>query len=195
MIRAACIALVCVATLVLPVIAGASHQDVQDPLDTRGPLDVRSVKMTQGGRYPRWVISTWDSWKASKIFDRGYLLLEYDTLGDRHFDYYALIRSTGGRLSGTLHRDYDRKSDRRVARLHLSRPGQGSVRVRVPLKKMTFKDPFRYRWKAHTLWSGRRCVEVCIDRVPDSGSVTEPRPVPTPTPTVTITPTPTDTDI
>ena len=186
-------ALVLLTTLVVPLIAGASHQDVQDPIDTRGALDVRTVKMAKGGTEPHWVIATWNSWTASEIFDRGFLLIEFDTLGDRHFDYYALVRSTGDRLSATLHRDYDRKTDRRVANLRLSRPGKGSVRVRVPLSKMQFKDPFNYRWKAHTLWSGRRCPDVCIDRAPDSGSVTEPRPAPTPT--LTITPTPTDTDL
>lgn len=147
--------------------------------------------MTDSPRYPRWTTYTWNGWSAAHIWDRGFVVFEFDTLGNSRFDYYALIRSTGDRLEASLHRDLRRKSDRRVARLHLTRPGKASVRVRIPLDKMHFDEEFVYRWKAQTLWTGPHCRDVCMDRAPDRGAIEQPQPKPTPT--ITITPTPTET--
>ncbi|MEA2448029.1 MAG: hypothetical protein QOK47_1666 [Actinomycetota bacterium] len=188
------VAVLFVSALVPPVLAFASHQNLQDRNDARGPLDIAEVKMSGDVRFPRWTTFTWKKWTAAHIWDRGFLLVEFDTLGNSRFDYYAMVRSDGERLLASLHRDYRKKDDRRVARLHLARPGKSSVRIRVPLDKMEFEEELHYRWKAQTMWTGSHCTAVCFDRAPDKGAVEEPRsaPTPTPTPTITITPTPTD---
>ena len=166
----------------------ASHANVRDGNDTRGPLDIESVRMSDGIR-PAWTITTWGSWRAGDIWDSGFLVLKMDTFGDSHFDYYALIRSTGSRLVGTLHRDYKRKQDVRRSALRVNRPDRSSARVRVPLDKMNFEQEGVFRWMTTASWSSSRCSgATCLDRAPDSGAINEPR-RPVPTPTLTATPT------
>ena len=174
------------------MIARATHQDLGDRNDTRGTLDLRAVSSSGGIEYPRWTFRTFEKWRAAEIFDRGFFVLQFDTFGDTHFDYYALLRSEGGRLKGSLHRDFVRRRDERVSGLNLSRPGRSSVRVRVPLKKMKFGERFDYRWVSQSLWTGPKCRNVCIDRAPDRGAVVEPEPATTISPTVTVVPSPTD---
>jgi len=173
----------------------ASHADLRDRNDQRGPLDVRAVGMSSGNQ-PSWTIRTWDRWSATSIWDRGFLALKYDTFGDSHFDYYALIRSDGFRLRGTLHRDYKRQADEQLRRLATARPDRASVRVKVPLGAMRFDEEFVFRWTTATTWLSGRCEGgICLDRAPNKGAVEEPRrPVPTPTLTVSPTPTPTPSD-
>ena len=141
-----------------PMLAGASHQNLQDQNDVRGPLDIGEVRMSSQTNAPRWTTITWKKWRAAQIWDTGFLLVEFDTLGNNRFDYYALVRSDGERLFATLHRNYRRKSDRRIARLKFSRPGQRSVRVRIPLQRMEFDEDLRYRWIVQTMWTGKGCA-------------------------------------
>ena len=178
-----------------PWASQAGHSDVQDGNDARGPLDVRLVQMTSGNE-PRWTVWTWEPWRAVSLWDRGFIVVKYDTFGDSHFDYYALVRSVGSRLRGTLHRDYRRKTDEQLRRLTIKRPERRGVRVKVPYRSMRFATPFEFRWMVTTSWSAARCRgAICLDRAPDRGAVEEPRrPVPTPTLTLTPTPVPSDTD-
>jgi hypothetical protein len=148
------------------------------------------------GDVPKWSVFTWGSWRAAEVWDGGFITIKYDTFGDSHYDYYALIRSNGARLLGTLHRDYARKQDRKVRNLRVGRPSRASARITVPYGSMRFSEPRVFRWVVNTTWGDPRCGEAtCIDRAPDRGAVDEPRgPVPTPTLTITPTPEPTESE-
>lgn len=178
----------------LPFSASADHVDVTDANDTRGPFDVARVKVIEG-RKPRYDVVMYPRWKNAGVWDRSYALLYFDTFGGEAPDYYVMLRSDGFRMRGTLYRDKVEKKDRIVARAKTWRPGRRSVAVRVPLRRMKFPEQrLVYHWWVVTLHTGTSCKQVCFDRAPNAGKVTEPAPgagqSPTPTPSITIVPTP-----
>lgn len=177
------------AGLTLPfATTSASHREVVDGNDARGPLDMRRI-VVGDVQPPRWTIYTWGSWTPAKVWDRSYLTIKFDTFGDAHFDYYALMRSDGRRLLGTLHRDYARKPDSEIARLKVTRPNKASARMRIRFGEMRFAQPGSYRWNVTTSWVSERCPKVCFDKAPNKGAIVEPAPGPIPTWPPTLTPT------
>ncbi len=156
--------------------ASAVHQPVSDPNDTRGALDIRKVDVW-GIERPRFKIGTWGWWSARKIWDRGYLVVHFDSFGTGRFDYYALVRSTRYSLQGMLFRDYADRPDEVRAELNVWRKSKRNVSVRVPLSLLRFTRPAReWGWKVETLWTSRDCRNVCFDWGPDEGRIYEPQP-------------------
>ena len=186
--------LLCVcAAAAIPFVASAEHSDVTDPNDTKGPFDVRRVKVA-GTRRPRYDVVTFPRWTVGRVWDRSYGLVYFDTLGGAASDYYVMVRSDGYRMRARLYRDKARKKDRPLAFVKAWRPGKRSFAVRVPLRKMNLPDQrLVYHWWVLTLHTGPACKKVCFDRAPNSGRVTEPAPgagqSPAPTPSITV-PTP-----
>lgn len=170
--------------------ASASHLDVRDLDDTQGPLDVRLVEVF-GTKRPLYRIATYQPWRVKRIYDRGYLLVSFDTFGTTRYDYYALVRSVGSRVEASLWRDRATRRDFKVADLRVYRETRRNVLVRVPLAKMILPQNRRhYHWFVQTLFTNDQCRRVCFDLAPDRASVIEPNPnaapSPTPTPAVTI---------
>lgn len=166
----------------LPVLASASHLDVADPNDSAGVLDLRRVSIY--GSPPIWNLKTYRGWRARTIWDTGFLLVYFDTFASDRYDYYALVRSDGRRLTAALFRDGVKRRDRRVTWLKTWRPDRRRVKLRVPLRKMTIgKRRLFYRWYAQTLFTGTDCRRTCIDLAPDRNGVKEPlKPAPSPSP-------------
>jgi hypothetical protein len=176
----------------LPLLALAGHADVRDPNDVRGVLDVRRVTHS-GGKRPVWSTITFSRWSVEQIFDYGYFLVRIDTFGNSRYDYYALVRSDGYRLRGTLVRDRRSKPDRNVAKVSAWHPSRDTMKVRVPLSRMRVGEGRRtYTWRLQTLFTSDACPRVCIDDAPNKGGVQEPIPGRGPLPTVTPTVVPTD---
>ncbi len=182
------------AAVALPLLALANHVDVRDGNDTKGLLDIRRVEVT-GSERPRWEIVTFSDWSVRRIFDRGYFLIRLDTFGDERYDYYALVRSNGFRMKGTLVRDRRSKPDVNVARIEAVHPTRTSVKARIPLAKTKIgRNRLTYRWQVQTLFSSDNCPRVCIDDAPNDRGVKEALPgVVQPTPTASPTPTATAT--
>jgi hypothetical protein len=186
------VAAVVIAGLVA-AIAFAGPNTVQDPNDTRGVLDVKTVRFKHpSGEPPTWKIVTFDGWSARKIWDRGFLYVLLDTGGGENADYAAQVRSDGRRVSGVLYRLG--KGDARdvvVTSLSARKPGAASASIRIPLRRLRFGEHRTfYRWWTVTTLSGVVCPAVCIDRAPNTGSVLRYRPGMSPTPTGTPSPTP-----
>ncbi|MEA2460115.1 MAG: hypothetical protein QOH90_292 [Actinomycetota bacterium] len=188
------VAMVGMAALV-PLLARTMHADVIDRNDTQGLLDVRKVHISPKDP-PRYTVRTFARWTVPEMWDAGYEVVHFDSRGDGHFDYYAMVRSDGVELKGTLFRDRKRQEDYRVSNLKVWRPDKQRVTVRVPLGSIRVpKSRSYYRWYVDTLFVGDNCRSTCIDRVPNDGSVREvlrPSPTPSisPSPTITILPTP-----
>ena len=171
--RRALIALATVAFLLTHSLAVA-RTIVRDPNDSPGLLDVRRVSRF-GNPRPVWKVSTARGWAAARVQDRGYLIVFFNTFGDGHFDYYALIRSNGRQMKGRLMRNPRRARDRRVSYLSVWRRDKRSVSVRVPLRRMA--TPRRsYVWRVQTLLTGPKCPRVCFDVAPNDGGWEEPLP-------------------
>ena len=181
--------------VVLPLLAVASHVDVRDPNDTRGILDVQRVNVSGSSR-PTWQVITFSDWTVERLWDKGYFLVRLDTFGTARYDYYALVRSNGFGMRGTLVRDRQGKPDFNVSKLTAWHPTRTSIKVRVPLSKMRIgARRFEYFWQIQTLFSNKNCVQICVDDAPNDAGVAEPIPgrtpdtVPNPTITPTVTPT------
>jgi hypothetical protein len=177
------VALLVAAALAVPSVT-AHHARVTDPRDTRGPLDVRVVR-SFGTERPGWRITTYARWSNARIWDRGFVVVRLNTRGDRRANRYIVVTSDGRRLHAHLWQLRRNRRDRLVGRVAVWRPNRRTVTVRLPFERLNV-GPRRvqYQWWVQTLWMGRGCPQVCIDRVPDRGRITEPlQPEPEPTPT------------
>ena len=178
----------------IAAIAIAGPNTIQDPNDTRGVLDVKTVRFAgPAGEPPSWKLVTFDGWSARKLWDRGYLYVLVDTFGAETADYAAQVRSDGRKLFGILYKLGKGGNDRDIAvdSLRVRKRGGAAVSISIPLKRMRFGDNRTfYRWWTVTTLSGETCPSVCIDRAPNNGSVLRYRPGMSPTPTGTASPTP-----
>jgi Ca2+-binding RTX toxin-like protein len=139
-----------------------------DENDTHGFLDVKQVESFLDTHEPAWKVVTISRWSALRMWDQGFVLVYLDTFGADVADYYALIRSVGTRLRGTLYRNAHR-----VAGLHLWRRDRRSVSIRIPFEKLLLGEGRRFfRWRVVTLTD--RCRLTCFDRIPDEGSLVQP---------------------
>lgn len=138
----------------------------RDPRDTRGMLDVARVRSALGSRRPVWSIRTYGRWGTRPIWDRGYLIVWLDTRGGPQPNHYALVRSTGGGVTGILHRVRPGR-DVAIGTVPTWRPSNRSISVRVPLSRLNIGPSRRYfRWGVQSLFTGQGCGRVCFDRVP-----------------------------
>ena len=172
-----------VTALSLP--AFASHEPVRDPNDVKGRLDIRRVTMEEG--QPRtWNITTFRGYKPENIFDKGYLLVYFDVRQDERYDYYLLLRSERDRIKGNLWRDYREANDQIVGQSRVRMTNNRTISATVKFTRMLIPESrLDYRWEARTLVSGPSCRQVCIDKAPNKGGVTEllvPDTSPTPSP-------------
>ena len=185
---------VIVVALSLPLIlpgheATAQHVRVLDGSVTRGLLDIRATRNSGDQAANIWIV-TYQRWDIDAMWDQGYLLAWFDTNDEEGYDYYVLARSDGIRMRGILYRDNESSKDKRIAKVTVWRPDRRTVRMRVPLRLMEV-GPARltYLWYAQTIFTGRRCRTVCLDRAPNRNGIEEPLPgAPTPTPTMSLSP-------
>jgi hypothetical protein len=173
-------------TAIVGGLAAAGPADTPDPRDTKGPLDVRAVRVRHPkGQPPEWTVLTFRTWTVRQLWDRGYAVVYFDTVGGEPAEYMALIRSDGTKMLGSLWRVAKGSGrDTMVSALSVRRKSQEGVSVTVPLKKMHYGEQRTfYRWWAVTVFSSTKCPSYCIDRVPNSGSVLRYRPGMSPSPT------------
>ena len=184
------VALVVAIAFALP--ASANHTRQTDPNDVDGRFDLETVRFDHDTPPPRWTFVTFAGWTVAQVWDRGYLLVELDTLGDEEADYVAVIRSDGRDLDARLFRLRAAGRQVEVDTLATGKDGGRSAWVEVALRKLTFgRSRTSYFWAALSSFTGNACPHTCLDRVPDEGMVEQPLPGVTPTPTPTPAPTPT----
>jgi hypothetical protein len=167
--------------------AQASHQDITDGNDVKGNLDIRSVYTFGKTHNPGWKINVSSRTTAVQLRDRGFFLVYLDTFDDGAADYYLLVSSNGSKLVGKLWRDRTGAPDRKLGKVPVWRSNKSSATVRVPLGDMNMggKERLTYRWWVKTLFTGRNCHRVCIDRAPNESAVTESNGKVSPSPTDT----------
>jgi hypothetical protein len=176
---------VAVVVAVVALNASANHIDVDDPNDSPGRLDIERVQVAGTRRRPIWKVITFREWSNRHVHERGFLLVFLDTFGtNSRPDYYALMHSTGTRLTAELFRDRKNKGDYRVSFLDAWRAGRQSASVRIPLRKLRLGEQrVEYTWFARTVYSGfNKCSNICFDSAPNGDPVIEPRPGVTPSP-------------
>lgn len=160
--------------------AWAHHTDITDPNDTSGALDIRQVRVGHhAGKPVEFTVVTASKWRPRQIWDRGFLTVALDTVGDEREEYRVLVRSTGKQLEATLWaipKDLS-KPDKLVRHLEVFRKTTDGVSVLLPpLWKLRFGVARTfYRWWAVTMLTSEKCPHTCIDRAPNNGSVEQPR--------------------
>jgi hypothetical protein len=189
------IALVAAIAFALP--ASANHTRQTDPNDVDGRFDLETVRFDHDVPPPRWTFVTFARWTVAQVWDRGYLLVELDTLGDEEADYVAVVRSDGRGLDARLFRLRADGHQVELGTLPTGKDGGRSAWVEVALRKLTFgRSRTSYFWAALSSFTAADCPHTCLDQVPDEGMVEQilpgvtPSPTPSPTPTPTPTPTP-----
>ena len=152
----------------------AEHVRVRDRDDVDGRLDLRAVEM-RNGQPRRWILKTHKAFSANRIFDRGYLFVYFDTYGKKRFDYYVLLRPERTKIVGALFKDRRVENDKKLASTKVRKSGKRAIVTTVPFRYMRHPDTaIRYRWHARTIYTGRKCHRVCIDRAPNARSIEEP---------------------
>ena len=169
-------ALAVLAAVALPVLA--SNLFITDPNDTSGLLDVREVRFRDlDERSPSWTVITFNDWTPRTLWDRGYVLLNLDTLGTPETDYYVLVRADRDRLRGSMWRSRVDARDLRLFSVAVVRRGDTGVEVSVPLRRLTVGvNRTTYRWSVTSLFTGGVCRRTCVDRAPDATMVEQPTP-------------------
>ncbi|MGZ8630219.1 MAG: hypothetical protein ACXWZF_04540 [Actinomycetota bacterium] len=182
-----------IAALAVVALAGPRfHSDVDDPNDTRGLLDVRTVRLDHEGG-TEFTVITFEGWTARTLWDRGNAFVFLDTEGGEAAEYFALVRSVGPELEASLWRARSDRADRFIRRIGVRRKNTESVSIAVPIKALKFgRARTAYLWWTSTTFTGAVCRRTCIDRVPDKGSVEQWRPGMSPTPTPSPSPSPSD---
>lgn len=178
-------AAVLVVAVALPVLA--SKLLVTDANDTTGVLDVHEVRLRDpDGSPPSWTVFTFKDWTPRSLWDRGYFLLNLDTLGTAEADYYVVVRAERTGLRAGMWRRRADAIDRRLFSVRVRRRGDNGVRMWVRLGRLPI-GPKRnvYRWSVTTLFTGGVCRRTCVDLAPDAGMVEQPLDPASPTPSPT----------
>ena len=175
-----------VAAIAVAALAGTRfHSDVDDPNDTRGLLDARTVRLDHKGT-TEFTVITFSSWKAPALWDRGNVFVFLDTERGLPAEYFALVRSVGPELEASLWRARPGRPDGYIRKIGVRRKTTESVSITVPIKSLHFgRSRTEYFWWVSTTFTGAICRRTCIDRVPNEGSVEQWRPGMSPTPTPT----------
>jgi hypothetical protein len=172
------LALLCAfAVLVLSGAASADPSVLTDPNDATG-LDISRVTLAADVPPPVWTIRTFRSWTIPKLWDRGYFMVELDTIGGAPPEYRAVARSNGKQMVGALYHVRSDGKSIQIAKLKTHKVDARTLSIRVPLSKLTFgPDRTSYKWDVLTSYTSAKCGGgVCFDRAPDSGSVEQPLP-------------------
>jgi hypothetical protein len=157
--------------------AAAQHTNIQDGNDTNGALDMRRVEVRhQAPRTAVWGIETWGTWKARRIWDRGYFFVYLDTRWGEAAEHYVLIRSTGSGAQALLFRDRPGGNDPLIRSLRVWRWNQRRVAFKLKLVGLAWGSTRTfYRWSVITTLTSEICPNVCLDAAPNSGSVRQER--------------------
>ena len=175
----------------MAAVAGAHHTDRMDPNDTPGKFDVKRVRFRHTPAPPRWTIVTFAEWGTREIWDRGYMMVMLDTAAGGGPEHYALVRSTGRALAGSLWRVRNVGPDTYLGSLTVRRPSRQSASVEVGLYRLRFgENRTFYRWWVETLFTDDTCPRTCHDRAPNRSGVSQWRPGMSPTPSPSPSPSP-----
>lgn len=138
---------------------------IADPNDTKGRMDVKKVRSWAGQSPPRWKIVTFRSWTIKGVWDAGYFVLFVDTKGDPDPDYHVLGYSNGKNMVGGLYRETSGGGEIRIGGAAVSKAGPRGIVIKLPLAKLDRTRPY-FRWSVMTLFTGKKCGNVCFERVP-----------------------------
>ena len=154
--------------------AAGEHVVVTDGNDTRGRADIKKVRVERDG--PRkWKIRTFRGWRVNDFFEKGWFVINLDTIGDRSMDYFVFVRAKRRRLGAAIWRERQNQDDVLVAHVKARKVTKALMSVKVPFSKLKVGDSrLEYRWYVRSMWSAPKCPRVCFDRAPNRRVISEP---------------------
>lgn len=161
--------------LVMATSSLASDTDQVDPADTEGRFDVIEVALSHDADNGLWRTKMARNWTLRQAWDAGYVLIYFDTKADEDADFYVLIRSTGRGLRAALYKDKATGKDPLLGPVDARRPDSKTAQAEFKLSRLEIAESrTEWFWSIQTLWTSSLCSHVCMDLVPDSGSVAQP---------------------
>ena len=136
----------------------------KDGNDTRGPLDLSSMKLTRGKKQDTISFTTLGPVSNAAIDPHnGNFAILIDNNDNRKYDFAQYVFFAGGKLRGVL---YNLKTERTVDRtVPTSRTGPKAFRQVIERTKL--QSPGTYRIALFAVYGASPCAQTCVDSIPN----------------------------
>jgi hypothetical protein len=136
-----------------------------DGNDTKGPLDLASVRVTHGSGGSVFRMTTRAPFTNKQVNGKqGFFEIDFDTNGDRNPNYFVVVVRRHAKMRGWL---FKGNGDLITRKLAAARTGR-TARVTVPLSRIG--DPKSYDFSAFSVFFAKPCMRdrPCIDSIPNN---------------------------
>ena len=135
-----------------------------DGNDTRGPLDLSSMKLTRGKKQDTISFTTIESVPNAAIDpNNGNFAILIDNNDNRKFDFAQYVFFAGGRIRGLL---YNLKTNHTIDRtVPTSRTGPKAFRQVI--ERTRLQSPGTYRIALFAVYGASPCAQTCQDAIPN----------------------------
>lgn len=136
----------------------------QDGNDTRGPLDLSSMKLTRGKKQDTISFTTIESVPNAAIDpNNGNFAILIDNNDNRKFDFAQYVFFAGGKIRGLL---YNLRTDHTIDRtVPTSRTGPKAFRQVI--ERTRLQSPGTYRIALFAVYGASPCAQTCQDAIPN----------------------------
>ncbi len=136
----------------------------KDGNDTRGPLDLSSMKLTRGKKQDTISFTTIGSVSNAAIDpNNGNFAILIDNNDNRKFDFAQYVFFAGGKIRGLL---YNLKTNHTVDRtVPTSRTGPKAFRQVI--ERTRLQSPGTYRIALFAVYGASPCAQTCQDAIPN----------------------------
>jgi hypothetical protein len=137
----------------------------KDGNDTKGPLDLASVRVSHAGGANVFRVTTIAPFTNKQVNGKlGFFEIDLDTNGDKNPNYFVVVVRRSGKMRGWL---FKGNGDLITRKLGAARLSPRSVRVTLPLAKVG--DPKSYDFAAFSAFFAGPCTndQPCIDSIPN----------------------------
>jgi hypothetical protein len=131
-----------------------------DPNDSRGRLDLRSVSVSHTSTAVVHKVRTYESWTPKTLGRDSFFLIQIDKNNDRNYERCAFIFFAGGRLRGSL----TNCGNTFIRSLPVAKLSGTTAKITIP-KTQTGNV---YWWAVASRWEGPAPCGACIDFAPDN---------------------------
>jgi hypothetical protein len=138
----------------------------KDGNDTKGPLDLARLRISDAGhRETEFQLTTFSAFTNTQVNGkRGAFELDIDTDANRKADYFAVVVAAAGKMRGVL---FDDRSSVVTRKLVAGRDSKRSVWVRIPLAKMGRPSSFDVGAFSLFFYSPCSSKAPCVDAIPN----------------------------
>ncbi len=158
------------ASVAAPSATLSRHHSVvrTDGRDTRGPLDLRSLRLVHlGPRFDRLWFSTWGPVTDQELnpsHDSDFAIgIDLNNVFPIHYEYWIYVDVVAGRLRAIL----VHPGSNRLVKTRVAHTGPSQFWVDIPLRRMG--RPASYRFALYSYYPAKPCAphHPCVDKLPN----------------------------